>query len=222
MNSAAASSQTSRRNFGEPDARARVVIHAALKTDWPRLGSFWGRAIQPMLTLMGTCVFGCLWAAPAVEGGAFVFDLNDGLFMLNSPCLGLALRNLAAHAPPELQESIGVRKADPSKSRLDGVAKAGTSLETGMACLSLKGGCRWGKLSALRRPFIVCNISMAFTSISAATFCFFLGRRAHKIQQAMNWQPLPSVLSRQLIPVWLNFYLEKAKAVSDRAGPCKH
>ena len=53
-----------------------------------------------MLTLMGTCVFGCLWAAPAVEGGAFVFDLNDGLFMLNSPCLGLALRNLAAHAPP--------------------------------------------------------------------------------------------------------------------------
>ena len=53
-------------------------------------------------------------------------------------------------------------------------------------------------------------------------FLFFLGRRAHKIQQAMNWQPLPSVLSRQLIPVRLNFYLEKAKAVSDRAGPCKH
>ena len=80
--------------------------------EWPRLEFFWGRAIQPMLTLMGTCVFGCLWAAPAVEGGAFVFDLNDGLFMLNSPCLGLALRNLDAHAPP------------PRTPRVDRLAKS--------------------------------------------------------------------------------------------------
>ena len=50
-----------------------------LQADWPRL-EFWGRAIQHMLTLLGTCVFGCLWAAPAVEGGAFMFDLNDVKF----------------------------------------------------------------------------------------------------------------------------------------------
>ena len=86
-----------------------------LQADWPPL-EFWGRAIQPMLTLMGTCVFGCLWAAPAVEGGAFVFDLNvnDGLFMLNSPVprpCTLLNSSQSRHTcpPPQLQESIRIR-----------------------------------------------------------------------------------------------------------------